>query len=343
MSESADGDQVASRAPIKHRGPLALLTVLVLLLLGAISFGILLTAEAQPGAGPPILPPLSVITNAGAPRFLFAINGVVRPLGVAVSAASERIYVTESDGERHTKVFDREGNLLMTLDPPDTDPTTRTPVYVAVDAQGQAFVSDRRAAQVYIYSATGELLGYLPSPEGASSAWAPLALAFDNEGDLLVTDVTPGQHRVILISQNGELLAQVGQYGKDIGQFSYPNGITTDRAGRIVVADSNNGRIVLLSSKGEWLWSFGNAGSSRLGLPRGLAVDNRDRLYVVDTLNHTVLVFQLHDREAKLLFSFGQQGIGDGEFNFPNGIAIDASGRIYITDRENNRVQVWTY
>ena len=74
------------------------------------------------------------------------------------------------------------------------------------------------------------------------------------------------------------------------------------------------------------------------GVPRGIAIDAEERLYVADALAHTIDVYDLKGRS---LTQFGSRGFGPGQFNYPNDIALDKGGRIYITDRENNQVQVW--
>jgi hypothetical protein len=44
---------------------------------------------------------------------------------------------------------------------------------------------------------------------------------------------------------------------------------------------------------------------------------------------------------GKYLSSWGQCGIGEGEFNLPHNIHCDAEGWVYVADRENHRVQVF--
>lgn len=319
------------------------LAALLSALLAVIFVGGRYLLESRRGAAAN-LPGLSTISQGIPPRFLFSINGVSRPLGVALSPAGDRIYVTESDGARETRVFDRDGRPVGVLNPPDTVPASRTPVYLAVDPEGQVYVSDRQMGAVHIYSPDGSYLGQVPPPEGAGSTWAPLALAFGAGGNLLVTEVTPGKHGVALLARDGSVLGRFGREGDGDGEFSYPNGVAVDQQGNILVADSNNGRILSFDASGKLLWALGRGGTAAaLGLPRGLAVDERNRMYVADTTNHVVLVFQLGDRDARLLFTIGGDGIKDGQFSFPNGLAIDRGDRLYVTDRENNRVQVWTY
>ena len=61
-----------------------------------------------------------------------------------------------------------------------------------------------------------------------------------------------------------------------------------------------------------------------------------DRLYVTDSGQHCVLVF---DRSGLLLRSFGTRGGGEGQFNYPSQIACASDGSIVVADSMNFRVQ----
>lgn len=109
-----------------------------------------------------------------------------------------------------------------------------------------------------------------------------------------------------------------------------------DSQGMIWVSDSNNGRVHQYDRNGRFILTFAG-----LVLPRGLAVDDQDRLYVVDTFQHKVFV--INTKDGKQLFTFGERGLEEGQFNFPNSVAVGTDGRVYVVDRENNRVSVWGY
>lgn len=335
------GSALARGSGAQQSRLIARLGVLCAILLGVLFLGARYIVGEGSGAS---LPAFGAGKSTVAPRFAFSINGVARPLGVAVSPTGDRIYVTESDGLRETKVFDRDGRPLGAVKPPDTEPATRTPVYVAASPQGKVYVSDRQAHAVHIYSPAGDYLGRVKPPDEDDGSWSPLALNFDVGGNLMVTDVSPGRHGVVIFGPDGSLLRRFGREGSGDGEFNYPNGVIADLKGRILVADSNNGRVAVFDPSAQPLWSFrGREVGVSLGLPRGLAIDDRNRLYVADTMNHNVLIFEIGEREARLLSTIGTNGIENGQFNFPNGLALDRSGRLYITDRENNRVQVWAY
>ncbi|MGH9366350.1 MAG: flippase activity-associated protein Agl23 [Thermoanaerobaculia bacterium] len=72
-----------------------------------------------------------------------------------------------------------------------------------------------------------------------------------------------------------------------------------------------------------------------LAEPRGLAVDGRGNLYVADTKNSRIQVF---DPDGKFLRAFGRKGAGDGELNEPCGITVDSDGEVWVADTWNHRI-----
>ena len=104
---------------------------------------------------------------------------------------------------------------------------------------------------------------------------------------------------------------------------------------RIVLTDSEADRVFAIDAKGKELWSLGRRqGFER---PTGL-VASKDRLYVVDTLRHKVVVLSA---EGAVVDTFGSRGDRLGQFNFPTNIARSADGRLFVTDTMNFRVQVF--
>jgi sugar lactone lactonase YvrE len=268
------------------------------------------------------------------PRYEFSIYDVLKPLGVAVDPIDGRIFITESDGERATRVFDADGERLMTLIPPDTDVNERSPVYVAIDGMGTAYVSDRSRHVVDMYDVNGDHLGTFQPGADLVGVWSPLAVMFDDCGNLFLSDVSGSDHRILMFDRSGRMRLEISGEGRDA--LAFPNGVAVDGEGRIYVADSNNYRLQVFESDGEFVGEV--PGQT---FPRGIGIRGR-YLYVVDTFGHNVNTYDL-EQGLRPAFAFGVQGVGDGQFNFPNGLALDSAGRVYVTDRENNRLQVWGY
>lgn len=282
------------------------------------------------------LPVAEVAAQIIKPHFLFSINGIAEPLGVAVTPDGTRIYATESGGERMIRVFDRGGKDLAKFAPPNFIPAGSVPLSIALDSKGRVFVSDALRSTVDIYDSGGNYKGSIPSP--FKGRWNPIGVRIDGN-NLLVVERTEQNHRVLSITTAGKLLFQFGKQGQDVGgdSFYYPDTAIRDRQGRIYVSDSVNMRLAVFDENGKFLYDMGG-----FSLPRGMAIDDQ-KLYVVDAIGQTVDVFDVSGKQAKLLYNFGDFGIGDGQFNYPNDIAFDGTGRLYIADRASDRVQVWTY
>ena len=287
------------------------------------------------------------LSTTKVPHYELSIYGAVKPLGVAVTPSGDRIYVTESDGPRLVRAYDRAGKQVAVLKPPPSTGLAHLPMYVAINPTTQdVYVSDRMTASIYIYNAKGKYLRTFSPKGNLGRKWAPLGLTFGPDGSLYATDVRgkpANSHRIVVFGPDGTLVRSIGAPG----QLSFPNGIVVDSHGNIEVSDSNNGRLVVFNVAGKMLATISpGVGEGDLGLPRGAAVDDSGRLFVVDTSDHNVKIYTVGDLNAPTPVytgTFGTEGQTDGTFEYPNGVATDARAHIYITDRENNRVQVWGY
>jgi uncharacterized protein (TIGR03663 family) len=156
--------------------------------------------------------------------------------------------------------------------------------------------------------------------------------------------------------------AQVwGQVGTGPGEFNHPRGIAVGPDGNVYVVDSDNYRVQVFDSSGTFLREWGTQcnlesghgcvdpdGSGPLELgdgqfqePWGIAVALDGRVYVADTWNHRIQVF---DSNGQFITKWGQYGQTDTMVPLlygPRDVAIDASGQIYVTDTGNKRVVVF--
>jgi DNA-binding beta-propeller fold protein YncE len=335
-----EGSGAGAALPVKKSKRKRKVTLLVILLLIVAALFAWYLLNRKP------LSDLPGLNDTKLPHYEFSIYGATHPLGVAATADGSRIYVTESDGTRLVRVYDRAGKQTGTLAPPKSTGPSHFPVYVAINPTTQdVYVSDRTTASIYIYSAEGKYLRTFAPKGNLGAKWAPMALAFGTDGSLYVTDIrglTAKAHRVVSFSPDGTLMRSMGAPG----QLTYPNGIAVDSHGNIEVSDSNNGRLVVFNAAGKIIATISRGvGEGDLGMPRGVAIDDTGRLFVVDTADHMVRVYTVGETGTVPAYigSFGGEGQLDGTFEYPNGIATDTRAHIYVTDRENNRVQVWGY
>ncbi|XP_056139770.1 tripartite motif-containing protein 3-like isoform X2 [Lampris incognitus] len=125
-----------------------------------------------------------------------------------------------------------------------------------------------------------------------------------------------------------ELIYRVGTRGRDKGEFTNLQGISTSNNGRIVVADSNNQCIQVFSNDGQFKMRFGVRGRSpgQLQRPTGVTVDVNGDIIVADYDNRWISIFS-SDGKFK-------SKIGAGRLMGPKGVAVDKNGHIITVDNK---------
>ncbi len=87
----------------------------------------------------------------------------------------------------------------------------------------------------------------------------------------------------------------------------------------------------------ERMWGSLGSAPGQFSNPSGIAVDGDGLVYVADSSNDRIQVFQ---PDATFVRSWGSYGSTTGKFNGPDGIAVDGDGLVYVADSSNNRIQV---
>ncbi|NXH83255.1 TRIM3 protein, partial [Edolisoma coerulescens] len=126
----------------------------------------------------------------------------------------------------------------------------------------------------------------------------------------------------------GVVVGSLGCRGREKGEFTNLQGISTSSAGRIVVADSNNQCVQVFSNEGQFRLRFGVRGRSpgQLQRPTGVSVDTNGDIIVADYDNRWVSVFS---PEGKF-----KTKLGAGRLMGPKGVAVDRNGHIIVVDNK---------
>lgn len=103
-----------------------------------------------------------------------------------------------------------------------------------------------------------------------------------------------------------------------------------------IMADPYEGK--RLEANAQQVWGNNGAGDGQFVNPRNLAVGPDGLVYVADTGNHRIQVF---DQNGQFIRKWGSQGEETGQFNEPWGLAVAGDGTVYVADTWNHRVQMF--
>jgi predicted membrane-bound mannosyltransferase/DNA-binding beta-propeller fold protein YncE len=189
---------------------------------------------------------------------------------------------------------------------------------------------------------------------------SPHGIAIAPDGSIYVAD--SNNHRVQKFDADGQFVLAFGtwsgeppgsnffnpEWAPPRGTFYEPWDVAVANDGSVYVADLWNSRIQKFDADGNFItmWGhFGESGGRAEGAqgtffgPRGVAVDEQGRVFVTDTGNKRVQVF---DSNGAFLFQFGGGGLLENNLDEPVGIDIGPDGQIVIADTWNGRIQVFT-
>jgi DNA-binding beta-propeller fold protein YncE len=79
-------------------------------------------------------------------------------------------------------------------------------------------------------------------------------------------------------------------------------------------------------------------GPERLSRPSDVAIGPDGRIYVVDTFNHRVVVY---DERGRYVEHFGEYGTGQFEIEYPSGIAVAPDGTVFVLCKGADKVVIY--
>lgn len=262
---------------------------------------------------------------------------MVRPFGISTDPQG-RIIVVDTE-QRMVHVLDYARHRYLHL-AGNAKERFVSPIGVALDEQGDIFVTDSYLGKIFAFHPNGKFWRLLGDVRGEGLFKRPTGLAYDSQRHVFyVTDTL--RDKIFVLDSEGRVLRSFGERGTEPGQFNYPVAIALYHRSLYVV-DAMNFRVQVLDLQGSPLTQFGmpGDGSGSFAKPKSVALDSEGHVYVVDSLFEVVQVF---DRNGRFLLAFGGTGTGPGQFELPTGIFVDPADRIYVADSFNHRVQVFQY
>jgi len=212
------------------------------------------------------------------------------------------------------------------------------PYGMAVDSKNNLYVADQKVGAIFIFNTETREATLIKNKVEAHFARI-IGLAMDDGDRLFVSD--PGLRHVLVFnaSHKAEDVITDGMVE--------PGALAIDRENRLLyVSDIELDQVLVYDADSfKLLRKIGTTGHKHelttpgdFAKPSGIAVDGEGNLYVCDTLNDRVEVF---DADGKFISTYGKNGDGPGYFSRPKGVAIDSDGHIWVADGMQDRVQVF--
>ncbi len=232
-------------------------------------------------------------------------------------------------------------------------PGTPAPTNLALDAEGNLYVTDYTFDRVLKFSPDGVLLaqwgGYGAGPGQFSR---PFGVTVDEHSAVYVVDQL--NNRVQKFTPEGQFLAAWGAAGSAAGQLQTPFGASSTPAG-IYVADFRNDRVQLFAPDGQLLRVFGSTGSGagQFLRPAGVAADRDGNVYATDHFNDRVQKFSADGRflaqvgapsstqapaSTPIATVSAAVALQDAQLRRPEGLALDRDGILYVADYGRDRI-----
>ena len=190
---------------------------------------------------------------------------------------------------------------------------------VTIDTQGFLWATDSVDHLVHKFSPDGELLMTLGTKGAVGDNTSrdrfnqPNHVAIAPNGDIYVSDGYQNS-RVVHFSEDGEFIRIIGgETGSEPGQLQVPHGVAVDSQGRILVNDSDNQRVSVFDSDGNFVetWPFPSRG--------GIVVTADDTVYVSDVNVGVVNIV----KDGELIDSVSADRA--------HGLGVDIDGSIYVS------------
>ena len=123
---------------------------------------------------------------------------------------------------------------------------------------------------------------------------SPHGIAIDSDNNIYLTDMK--NSRIQVFNSSDKFIREWGSFGNSTGQFSLTApGIAVDNDGnRIYVLDKVRALVQVFDSHGKYLGETGTPGTGpgQFKKPEDIAVDNKGAIYITDTRNSRIAVFE---------------------------------------------------
>ena len=278
------------------------------------------------------------------------------PFGLAMK--DNILYVSDGEQGKIRRVA-KNGNAEVLTD------KLNTPSAIAFDKNGDLIVADSgthtikkvlKSGEVEIIAGVENQKGFADGDANNALFNAPVGVAAA-DGKIFIADTYNDKIRVV---ENGKVSTLAGNEKgfadgeADQAKFNTPCGLAVWKDGKILVADTGNGRLRVVEPTGN-TWTLAGNGAeeavdgslyeSGFVQPSAVTIDNFGVIYVADGNAIRAIgrrIFPFVETISNTKRGFADGDLHFAKFNRPSGLATDEKGDLYIADAENQVVRIFT-
>ena len=203
------------------------------------------------------------------------------------------------------------------------------PYGMAVNSKGDLYVADQRLGGIFIFNTETKETKIIGNAHDATFGLIN-GVAIDDDDRLFVSD---GKlRRVLVFDKTNKVVDQIKDglidpVGIAIDTENRQLYVVDTQADQVVVYDADTLREKRRIGTGGKKHELNTPGD--FSLPTFVAVDKDGNVYVADTMNWRVEIF---DADGSFISQFGKHCDGPGCFAHPKGVAVDSDGHIWVAD-----------
>ncbi|OGS13596.1 MAG: hypothetical protein A2234_04640 [Elusimicrobia bacterium RIFOXYA2_FULL_58_8] len=267
-------------------------------------------------------------------------DGVTKlnPAKIALSYSGD-VYVSDP-GLALVQKYDRTGKLIREYPMPNDG--------AAPDMNGFLYVISAKEGKVREVAGSGEVVGTFGTRGKGKSEFKKLTdIAVDDSGSLYLCDEE--NKKVVAIrldgTEGGSRLARASVLDRftvkgPAAKYPFKADVFAVTPQNSIVAYLPEAKeIVLLEGGTKKTLIRTGPGQGQVKNPRGIFVDSKGMIYVADSGNDRVQVFNPDGTYSNM---FGESGSGEGQFRNPSSVSVNSKGNIYVADTKNKKIKAFS-
>ena len=255
----------------------------------------------------------------------YGMGNLSHPASITVDKKGN-FYVVDGSGEKSKIVkFEKNGRLLRSVGKEGSEiKQFKNPRGIKISSKNELYICDRDNHRIQVFDLRLDFKRCIDLRALDSQLKLPAKpndIVFDSGGTMYVTDYA--NNCILVLTQSEQYLYF---FGKKVGMNQPPSPY---RHGNNLTPNGTVNDLKTASPPST---------NEDLGGPECIAIDGNNILYVTESGNHRVSVYQT---TGELVTRFGSVGRDSGELKFPMGITTDRNGSVYVCELLNNRIQLF--